>query len=47
MGRIHYRTCECKWSLLKVRKGKYKRENGGAQVESGGKENMLLFLRYF
>jgi hypothetical protein len=27
-GRIHGRTCECKGSLLKVRKGKYKGEHG-------------------
>jgi hypothetical protein len=30
----HSRTHECKWSLLKVKEGKYKRE----QVESGGRE---------
>jgi hypothetical protein len=28
------------------REGKYKREHGGAQVESGGRESMLLFSRY-
>jgi hypothetical protein len=27
----------CKWSLLKVKEGKYKTEHGGAQVESGGR----------
>jgi hypothetical protein len=26
--RIHGRTCGCKWSLLKVRKEKYKGEHG-------------------
>jgi hypothetical protein len=46
-GKIHGRTHGCKWSLLKVREGKYKREQGGAQVESGGGESMLLFSRYF
>jgi hypothetical protein len=35
-GRINGRTHGCKWSLLKVRKGKYKGEQGSAQVESGG-----------
>jgi hypothetical protein len=29
MGRIHGRTHGCKWSLLKVREGKYKREHEG------------------
>jgi hypothetical protein len=37
----------CKWSLLKVREGKYKREHGGAQEESKGRENMLPFSRCF
>jgi hypothetical protein len=27
----------CKWSLLKVREGKYKRKYGEAQVESGSR----------
>jgi hypothetical protein len=36
-GRIDGRTCGYKWSLLKVREGKYEREHGGAQVESGGR----------
>jgi hypothetical protein len=35
MGRIHHKTHEYKWSLLKVRKGQYKGEHAGAQVESG------------
>jgi hypothetical protein len=39
---IHSGTCGYKWSLLKVREGKYKREHGGALVESGGKDSMLL-----
>jgi hypothetical protein len=34
LGRIHHRTRGCKLSLLKVRKGKYKREYGRAQVEA-------------
>jgi hypothetical protein len=38
---------ECKGSLLKVREWKYKGEYGGAQVESGGRESMLLFSRCF
>jgi hypothetical protein len=36
-GRIHGRTCGYKWSLLKVREAKYKREHGG----------VLLFSRCF
>jgi hypothetical protein len=35
-------TRESKWSLLKVRGGNYKRESGGTQVESGGRENEVL-----
>jgi hypothetical protein len=35
-GRIYHRMHGCKWSLLKVRKGKYKGEHGGVQVESEG-----------
>jgi hypothetical protein len=42
MGRIHHRTPGYKWSLLKVRKGKYKKEYGGAQTESGGQETASL-----
>jgi hypothetical protein len=38
LGRIHGRTHECKWSLLKVREGKYKRKHGGSQIESGERE---------
>jgi hypothetical protein len=45
--RIHGGTHGCKWSLLKVRDGKYKREHDGAQVESAGRESMLLFSKYF
>jgi hypothetical protein len=37
-GRIHDRTCGYKWSLLKVREGKYKGEPSGVQVEPGGQE---------
>jgi hypothetical protein len=37
-GRIHGRTHGCKWRLFEVREGKYKREHGGAQVVSGGRE---------
>jgi hypothetical protein len=37
-GRTHGRTCGCKWSLLKVRKGTYKKEHGRAQVEFGGRD---------
>jgi hypothetical protein len=29
-GRVHRRTRGCKWSLLKVRREKYKGENSGA-----------------
>jgi hypothetical protein len=46
-GRIHGRTCGCKGRLLKVRDGKYKREHGGALVESAGRESRLLFSRCF
>jgi hypothetical protein len=46
-GRIHRRTCGCKWSLLKVRKGKYRAEHDVAQVKSGGQDIVLFFLRYF
>jgi hypothetical protein len=46
-GRIHSRTYGCKWSLLKVRKGKYKGEHVVAQMESGDWERELLFLWYF
>jgi hypothetical protein len=31
-GSIHHRTHGCKWSSLKVRKGKYKGEHGRVQV---------------
>jgi hypothetical protein len=34
-GIIHGKVHACKWSLLKVREQKYKREHCGAQVESG------------
>jgi hypothetical protein len=37
-GRIHGRTHGCKWSLLKIRNGKYKGKHGGAQVGSGCRE---------
>jgi hypothetical protein len=47
MGRIHFRTHGCKWNLLKVRKGKYKEEHGGTQVESGDQESWLLLIRCF
>jgi hypothetical protein len=40
--RIHGRTRGCKWSLLKVRDGKYKREHAGTQVESGGRESVKI-----
>jgi hypothetical protein len=33
---------EYKWSLLKVRKRKYKGEHGGVQVEFGGQESAFL-----
>jgi hypothetical protein len=47
-GRIHHRTHVMgKWSLLKIRKGKYKRDGGGAQVESGDQKSVLLFFRCF
>jgi hypothetical protein len=42
-GRIHGRTHGYKWSLLKIREGKYKGEHGGAQVESGGREHASPF----
>jgi hypothetical protein len=35
-------TCGCKWSLLKVKEGEYKRECGGAQMESRGREHASL-----
>jgi hypothetical protein len=35
-GRIHNRTHGYKWSILKVREGKYKGELGGAQEEPEG-----------
>jgi hypothetical protein len=41
-GRIHGRTCGRKWSLLKVRGGNYKREHDGAQLESGGREDVCF-----
>jgi hypothetical protein len=41
LGRIHGRTCECKWTLFKVRKGKYK-GSMVAQVESAGRERASL-----
>jgi hypothetical protein len=44
-GRIHGRTHGCKGRLLKVKEGKYKREHGGAQMESGGRESMLFSFR--
>jgi hypothetical protein len=43
-GRIHRRTRGHKWSLLKVREGKYKGEHGEVQVGSGGGEKELLFF---
>jgi hypothetical protein len=41
-GRIHSRTHGRKGSLLKVREGNYKREPGGARVESACRESVLL-----
>jgi hypothetical protein len=41
-GRIHGKTRGYKWSLLKVREEKYKREHGEAQVESGVGEHASL-----
>jgi hypothetical protein len=41
-GTIHGRTHRCKESLLKFREGKYKKEHGGAQVDSGGREGVSL-----
>jgi hypothetical protein len=43
--RIHHRTHEYKWGLLKVREEKYKGKHAGAQVESGGQESMFLPFR--
>jgi hypothetical protein len=46
-GRIHDRTHGYKWSLLKVREGKYKREHGGnleAEEESASLLQVLLKL---
>jgi hypothetical protein len=34
-GIIHGKIHACKWSLLKVKEKKYKKEHCGAQVESG------------
>jgi hypothetical protein len=45
--RIHGRTWGCKGSFLKIREEKYKGEHGGAQVKSGGGENVLLLFRCF
>jgi hypothetical protein len=47
-GKNPSQECECKWSLLKVREGKYKREHGGhrwyleAERESPSLLQMLL-----
>jgi hypothetical protein len=46
-GRIHGRTHGYKGSLLNVRKGKYKGEHGGAQVESASQEGVFLLFRCF
>jgi hypothetical protein len=45
-GRIHGRICWHKWSLLKVREGKYKRGAWLYQVESGGQEDSCSFRFY-
>jgi hypothetical protein len=44
---IHGRTCVCKGSLLKLRKGKYKGKRGGALVQSTSPESVLLPLSAF
>jgi hypothetical protein len=41
-GRIHGKTHGCKQSLLNIKKGKYKGEHGGAQVEAGSQECVFL-----
>jgi hypothetical protein len=46
-GRIHGRTYGHKGSLLNVKEAKYKKELGGAEVESGAQERELLFPRNF
>jgi hypothetical protein len=38
MGKNPWQICRYKGSLLKVMEGKYKREHGGAQVDSGDRE---------
>jgi hypothetical protein len=40
------RTCGCKWSLLKVREGKYKRA-WRDQVEVGSRERNFFFPEAF
>jgi hypothetical protein len=45
--RIHHRTHGCKWSLLKVREGKRKREHGGHRHLQEERKRMLLFSRCF
>jgi hypothetical protein len=45
-GRIHGRTCGCKWSFLKVREGKYKRGTVGPRWNLEA-ESVLLFSRCF
>jgi hypothetical protein len=41
-GRICGRTHGYRWSSVKVRERKYKREHDGAQVESRGREHISL-----
>jgi hypothetical protein len=47
IGRIHPRTHGCKWSLLKVRERKYKREQGEVQVDSKDRKSVFLFPSCF
>jgi hypothetical protein len=44
LGRIHDRTSGCKWSLLRVREGKYKMEHGGPSGIWRPREWVLLKL---
>jgi hypothetical protein len=42
-GRMHGRTRGCKWSLLKVREGKYKRGHGGTRWKVGAERESFSF----
>jgi hypothetical protein len=47
IGNNPFRTPGYKWSLLKVRKGKYKKKHGEAQVKARSPESVFPFFKCF